>query len=69
MLDLRSGLVEGRSGLGDDIGTVDKITGIMSDNSHLSHRCLEVAPHQLLVVHHDLPFTSSALQNEREVSA
>ena len=38
MLDLRSGLAEGRSGLGDDIGTVDKITGIMSDNSHLSHR-------------------------------
>ena len=38
MLDLRSGLAEGRSGLGDDIGTVDKVAGIMSDDSHLSHR-------------------------------
>ena len=61
MFNLRSRLRDWGKRDGDGLRAIDELANILSGDGELSHRALEVAHHQLLVIDHALPFAGRAL--------
>ena len=58
---LRSGLLDGGLGRGDDVGAVDQVVPAVAEDSKLRHGSLEARRHELLLVDEALPEARSAL--------
>jgi hypothetical protein len=54
-MSVRCWLLDGGKGLGDDLGAVDHILGVMTHNGQLSHGSLERVRHLLLLIDETLP--------------
>lgn len=57
----RSHVFRSRRRFGDEFRAVDELADVLADIGEFHHSGSEVVHHKLLVIHHTLPFASSAL--------